>query len=304
MPHKDYAIFDFHLHSYWSYDAVAAPVNYFKRARERGVTHIAFTEHHNMDSLPEVMEAAKDFPEISFIPAAEFSVRVEGISNCIDMVCLDLPVDPSGEFKELLDMYHKWQNHFGDEQCRVLTEAGMPHTREERMELIKRYRPEYTFAVQGVPHVRDDISNRFLVDEKHYDPDMITNTYNAKGIPPRYPDFRDVVPVLKKSGCLIFIAHPQNYFKGKDLKRMDLLREVLQLDGIECAHPSVPEELTPFYREYCLKHELLSTAGTDCHSTVESDPRYRDDSGHELGQHAGQKKWLEEIIERVTCLHG
>lgn len=303
MPRENIANFDFHLHTYWSYDALAAPVNYFKHARELGITHIALTEHHNMDSLPEAMEISKDFPEISFIPAAELSVRVEGVANCLDLVCLNLPVDPSGEIKELLDMYHKWQNHFGDKLCKVLTEAGMPHTREERAELIKRFRPAFTLDVQGVPHVRNDISDRYLVDEKHYDPDMITNTYHAKGIPPHYPAYKDVVPVLKRNGCLVFIAHPTSYFKRNDLERMDFLREELQLDGIECAHPSIPHELTPFYREYCLKHGLLSTAGTDCHSTEESDPKYRTDFG-DMGCHIGEKRWLEEILERVDCLHG
>ena len=61
------------------------------------------------------------------------------------------------------------------------------------------------------------------------------------------------------------IAHPAGYFKGMNEKRMDEVLEALPLDGIECAHPSVPEEYTAFYRAYCKKHGLLSSGGTDCH---------------------------------------
>ena len=56
------------------------------------------------------------------------------------------------------------------------------------------------------------------------------------------------------------IAHPAGYFKGMNEKRMDEVLEALPLDGIECAHPSVPEEYTAFYRAYCKKHGLLPAA--------------------------------------------
>ena len=61
------------------------------------------------------------------------------------------------------------------------------------------------------------------------------------------------------------IAHPAGYFRQTDRRRMDALREECGLDGIECAHRSVPPELTAIYRQYCREHGLLSTAGSDCH---------------------------------------
>ena len=78
---------------------------------------------------------------------------------------------------------------------------------------------------------------------------------------------------------------------------MDALRELLQFDGIECAHPSVPEELTPFYREYAVKHKLLSTAGSDCHSAPTDKHQFSTEST--LGGHIGEQRWLEEIMERL-----
>ncbi|MBR2374212.1 MAG: PHP domain-containing protein, partial [Lentisphaeria bacterium] len=60
-------MFDFHLHSEWSYDATAPVEYYFSEAAKRGMSHIAITEHHQMDSLPDVLAAAKKYPMVNYI---------------------------------------------------------------------------------------------------------------------------------------------------------------------------------------------------------------------------------------------
>ena len=100
------------------------------------------------------------------------------------------------------------------------------------------------------------------------------------------------------AGGIAMIAHPAGYFKGMNEKRMDEILEALPLDGIECAHPSVPEENTNFYRAYCRKHKLLSSGGTDCHE----DPPHaylKLSPGRDMAHHAGAPEWLDEILERV-----
>ena len=79
------ATYDLHLHTYWSYDAEATPVNHFKRARELGVKCITITEHHVLDSLPEVLEIAQDFPEVKMIPSAELTVTAS--IGAVDLLC-------------------------------------------------------------------------------------------------------------------------------------------------------------------------------------------------------------------------
>ena len=82
---------------------------------------------------------------------------------------------------------------------------------------------------------------------------------------------------------------------------MDTLREMFQLDGIECAHPSVPQEATAFYRAYCEEFGLLSSGGTDLHTPTE---KRSDGSELCLGGHCGLDRWLDEILERVQIYHG
>ena len=88
---------------------------------------------------------------------------------------------------------------------------------------------------------------------------------------------------------------------NNDLARMDELREMLQFDGIECAHPSIPEELTPFYRQYCKDHGLLSSAGSDTHSSPDCAYQFCKESS--FAKHIGEKRYLDEILERIPAFH-
>lgn len=293
-----HASFDFHLHSCWSYDATCPVETYFAQAEKMGLTHIAITEHHQMDSFPEVVEAAQKHPSVSYIPGAELTVHSP--KGTFDMVCLGLPAVPTPELQQVFAAYHNWQREYGDSVCLNMTALGYPYSREEREMLLKRYRPAKTLNVQGITHVQAGVQCDYLIGEKKLFPDReaIRNLPRSEKVTPKpYPAYDFVLPAVRKAGALTFIAHPTRYFQRDNLERMDALRELLQFDGIECAHTSVPEELTPFYREYALKHKLLSSAGSDCHSAPGD--KYQFSSGCQLGGHIGDPRWVDEILERL-----
>jgi hypothetical protein len=97
--------------------------------------------------------------------------------------------------------------------------------------------------------------------------------------------------VVRRAGVQVAIAHPYRYFGGYDLERMDALCKECSLDGIECAHPSVPPEYTRLYREYCIQRGLFSVGGSDCHSDAEVEGLF--------GRHLGEEVWLDELLGRL-----
>ena len=296
------ASFDFHLHSCWSYDATCPVETYFSMAAEKGVSHIAITEHHHMDSIQDVQDAAKKYPMVNYIPAAELTVHSP--AGTFDMVCLGMPIEPTAELQTVFDAYHRWQRDFGDAFSSYLTKRSFPYSREERKMLLERYRPARTIALQGITHVQFDLQRDYLINEKQLFSDagaLSTALKDADSELPHYPEYDWVIPAVKKAGALVFIAHPHGYFNQKDLRRMDELRELLDFDGIECAHTGIPGELTPFYRQYCLEHGLLSTAGSDTHSSPYC--RYNFCSKCTFANHIGQWRYAKEILERITAFH-
>ena len=84
-------------------------------------------------------------------------------------------------------------------------------------------------------------------------------------------------------GAVVSMAHPTLYLDEFDRHRLDALREEIDFDGIECAHPAIPRALTPHYRAYCVEHGLVSTAGSDSHTAAQIEAEFAMHGGpHEL----------------------
>lgn len=296
--HND--LYDLHLHTYWSYDATADPRNYFQRARELGARCIAIADHHVLDSLEEVIEIAQEYPDVQTIPAAELTVTTS--IGSVDLLCYGFPREFSWELQHVLDMYHAWQQAAGDARSKGLQALGYDFTDAHRLELLRSYRPSRAIEVQGNTHVKNAVLRRYFVERgfiaREEDYSALMSRAREAFHFPSYPDVTDVVPAVKQAGVLVAIAHPYGYFGGYDVSRMDTLREECCLDGIECINKSkIPPDYTRLYREYCVKHELLSVAGSDCHS----DEDIPDILAHHKGfaPYEGSGKWLDEFLDRL-----
>ena len=287
------ASFDLHLHTYWSYDAVAHPASYFKRAEALGTRCIAIADHHVLDSLDDVAAAARRHPAVRWIPAAELTVTTS--LGAMDMVCLDMPFDAPARLRKALDSYHEWQRECGAAICAGMQALGFDYTDAHRIELLKSYRPAKTIERQGYTHVRNGqhrayfLTRGFIRTADEYGP-LLRQAAERVPIPP-YPAAEDVLPAVHDAGGLVAIAHPQGYFNGSDRRRMDAIREECALDGIECSNTVIPPELSASYRAYCVEHGLFSTAGSDCHMDSDAHGKF--------ARHGGEDGWLDEILERI-----
>ena len=288
------ASFDLHLHSNWSYDAFAPVNDFFRFAAQKNLRAIAVTDHHLMDAADEILQAAAKFPETGFFSGSEVSVSTP--FGLTDLVCLNLPVKPTGKLNELFNIYRRWQVNYGGALSEILTARGCPLTEEKRMELLKSYRPAAAVAKQGNTHVAYGKLFEFCRNYPEAVPDSpaLMKILDEAALLAPYPDFSEIVPGMKAAGAVIFIAHPFELFLKNDRRRMDAMREMLQLDGIECVHPSIPAEITPFYRQYCREHDLLSSAGSDLHF-----PQIEKIAAIDAPDY-----FLDEICERVTLHHG
>ena len=293
MDAQPTASYDLHLHTHWSYDATAAPEEHFRRARELGVRCLAITEHHHMDSWEEVRDVAAAYPEIRVLRSAELTAHCT--IGSVDLVCLGFPPQLPPRMEEVIEAYHQWQRDYGTAVSRGMAALGHDYGDDRRLELLRTYRPAKAIALQGNTHVQNGaqrdhfISQDWIADADGY-AELMARVREASPLP-HYPAADFVIPAVKEAGALISIAHPAGYFQRDNRERMDHLREELQLDGIECAHPGVPAELTPVYRAYCEEHGMVSTAGSDAHKT--------EDLENLFGRHGGEERWLEELLERL-----
>ena len=158
---KKYASFDFHLHSWWSYDACAPVEYYFRRAEELGLRAFAITDHNNNDALGEIRKAAQHYPEVGFVSGAELTACTP--YGQLDLVCLGLPLEPTPEFVQLQKEYRAYNQNMGDAISLLVEKMGHSYTREERKKLLEQYRPGFTLELQGITHVRNEIQAEYMV---------------------------------------------------------------------------------------------------------------------------------------------
>lgn len=287
------ARYDLHLHTGWSYDATARVEPYFAAAQRYGVQCLAITDHHVIDGQNEVHEVARKYPDVRVIRAAELTVSCE--FGSIDLLCYGLPEIIPPALQKVLDEYHHWQQASGAAVSSGVQALGLPFTDEQRHALLATYRPAKVFAVQGDTHIRGAIQRDHFIEQGFVQTPEEYGAFMQRVHEhvtfPSYPDVSRVVPAVKAAGGLIAIAHPFHYFRKYDVTHMDTLRELFQLDGIECAHPKVPSEYTSLYRAYCQQHGLFSTGGSDCHDESAIDSKF--------AQHGGPAEWLDEFLAAI-----
>ena len=287
------ASYDLHLHTEWSYDATAHVEDYFRIAQKKGTRALAITDHHLMDGYGDVLAAAAKYPEVGYLSGGELTVHCD--LGDFDLVCLNMPRRPTPELNKLWDIYHEWQRAYGHALSENFCARGFQLDDEARMKLLQSYRPQKAIDVQGNTHVQYSalwhycVEQGFCKDLEGYH--ALRSSFTDM---PNYPEYDVVIPKVKAAGGVVILAHPVGYFLTDDRKRMDYLRELFSLDGIECAHEAVPAELVKLYRSYCEEFNLLSSGGSDLHTPVED----------KFALHLGEDFWLDEILERVKIYHG
>ena len=75
MPQPEEPIYghiDLHTHSFYS-DGSGSPRELLEEAKRKGLSAVALTDHDTVAGIPDLLNAAKDFPELEAIPGVELS---------------------------------------------------------------------------------------------------------------------------------------------------------------------------------------------------------------------------------------
>lgn len=82
------------------------------------------------------------------------------------------------------------------------------------------------------------------------------------------PPYKEVIDIIHKAGGKAFLAHPFEYEFNDTIGFIDALRKELELDGIECFHPSSEDgNKRDLLIEYARKNNLFISGGSDFHGS-------------------------------------
>lgn len=245
---------DLHLHSCFS-DGTYTPEQLARALADHGVALAALADHNSCDGVPR-FAAACGLLGITTIRAMEMDCLHDGIVIHL----LAYGFEPIG--KVMTFAAHSKQLLL--EMSRDLVKRMVKDYPELSIEDYDAftYNPEQG-GWKGLHYLLErGITDQLTDGMKLYARYGCDYSYYP------FPSAGAVCGAIREAGGIPVLAHPGNWFANtppRELgERFDALRAA-GVGGIECYYPSHSPRLTAFCLAYCSRHNLLVTAGSDCH---------------------------------------
>lgn len=248
--------YDLHTHSTAS-DGALSPTELVTLASEKGVTHLALTDHDGTEGLAEARQAAQQ-NAMTLIPGVEVSVSWQG--GTVHIVGLNIDVE-NPSLQNGLAGLRDYRRERARQIAERLHKAGIPGA----LEGAAKYASETMLG--RVHFARFLLENGYAKDMKDVFKRFLTK--NKPGyVAGQWASLADTVGWIRAAGGQAVIAHPARY-KMTNSKRRRLLAEFKSLGGeaIEVSsgkqHPEEVRVMARLAEEF----ELLASCGSDFHSS-------------------------------------
>ncbi len=246
---------DLHSHSTAS-DGALSPTELVDRALQRGITHLALTDHDCVSGIEEAEQAA-DGTALTIIPGAEFSTTWE--NNQIHVVGLFI------DYKNDLLAEHLKKVRIKREERAVAIGAKL-----SKLGIPDAYNKACALAGNNAVITRGNYARLIFSEGKASSIDDAFNAFLKKGrmayVNTVWFDIAEVVSVIKNSGGVAVLAHPRRY----DLTNTKLRRLIgyFRESGGEALEVASCQQ-RPSDRDYLAKlsteYGLMASQGSDLH---------------------------------------
>ena len=244
---------DLHVHTEMS-DGSFTVEEVIKLAKEKGLTHIAITNHDTVKGLKEAIEIGEKYG-VNVIPGIEISAYDYKRNRKVHL--LGYGIDLEGKnIKKLCDRLLKDRNEMTLNQVKIISDLGYDISLEE----VKEYSKNSGVAYKQ--HIMQVLINKGYIQEI-YSP-LYKELFRNGGpcdMELQYIDIYDALDAIIKDNGIPIIAHPGQ------LKSYELIEELVDkgLVGIEKYHISHSKEDEEKIDELANKYNLIITGGSDFH---------------------------------------
>jgi hypothetical protein len=270
---------DLHIHSDKS-DGTDSPIEILKKAEELKLEYISITDH-------ESIEAYRDFEKIDvkkyyngkIINGIELKNFYNG--HIIDILGYDIDLDL---IQKHLDKYFKKNTHAVLQTKYLKNFYNQAEAMNLKLTPIEElnWNPDKDWAslvfyeeIKKYPEnelklAKDIWDNDFSYFKQNYTYNKENSFYNDKS--KDYPSPEITVKAIHKAGGKAFIAHTFEYSWIEDKKEfLDYLIKDVKIDGLECFHSNFKNNEFEYLIEYCRKHNLYMSGGSDYHGKNKPD---------------------------------
>ena len=246
---------DLHIHTDIS-DGSLSTEEVIKNAKEKGLTHIAITNHDTVKGLKEAVELGKKY-NIVVIPGVEISAYDYKRNRKVHLLGYGIDLDGK-HITNLCERLLKDRNEMTLKQVQIIKSLGYDITEEE----VKVYAKNS--AVSYKQHIMQVLIDKGYIKEI-YAP-LYKELFKNNGpceMEIKYIDVFEAIDAIIKDNGLPVIAHPGQ------MNSYELVKELVDkgLFGIEKYHVSHSLEDYERVDELSRLYNLVVTGGSDFHGS-------------------------------------
>jgi len=262
---------DLHIHTSTGSDGGLPMEAVFREAGRRKIDLLSITDHDSIEHQGKAIELAEKHG-IRYVTGVELNVTFTYQGKSLSLDYLGYGYDyRNPALKEKLQVIRE---HRIKRARQILDNLNVEFTREDRPFFTETDLQKMQEGVDGIlsrPHIADYLIKKGVVFSRQ----EAFDRYLVKCDVTKYPlTLEEASALVKGAGGRLVLAHPNDpngtslISVTKDLaEQTNIIKgHMLEfIDGIECWHSRNDKVTTSHYIEFCKKHDLLMTGGSDCH---------------------------------------
>lgn len=245
---------DMHLHSCFS-DGTRTPEQIAEALQQAGIGLAALADH-NTTQGHKLFDAACSARGIATIRAAELDCVYDG--RVIHLLCYGF--EPEGRIMTLADHSKRLLLEMSRDLVKRMA-ADFPH-----LSLADYDQYEYDRTLGGWKGLHYLCARQ--ITRKLEDGMRLYGQYGCDYSNYPFPSVNAVCAAVREASGVPVLAHPANWFASCTPAELGGHLEALRvagIGGVECYYPSHTARMTAACLAFCSHHNLLVTAGSDCH---------------------------------------
>lgn len=252
---------DLHLHTTHS-DGRLSPAELVRLCAERGLKVISISDHDSTEGIPEALEAAGAFPDLTLIPGIELSTDIPGSEVHVLGYFVDYENDG---FQRILTGFRDGREERARGMVENLKGLGIHVSWDRVVELSDG-------GAIGRPHIAHAMVEAGIVQ---YPKDAFDLYIGRNG--PAYAERlkltpEDAIKLLVENGALPVMAHPTYSASKSDRGDVEEMEEILTrlktagLVGVEVHYGDYSAEIVARLASLAERLGLIPCGGSDYHA--------------------------------------
>jgi predicted metal-dependent phosphoesterase TrpH len=262
---------DLHIHTSTGSDGALPIKEVFAEAKRRKIGFLSITDHDSIQHQGKAIELAA-VNSIKYITGVELNVTFPYNEKSVSLDFLGYGYDY--ENPALKEKLHLIREHRLKRARQIIDNLNTEFKRENRPLFTDTDLKKMQEGVDGIlsrPHIADYLIKKGVAGNRQ----EAFDRYLVKCDVPKYPLLLDeAAELIRGAGGRLVLAHPndpngtsliavtRNLTEQTTIIEQNMLEYI---DGIECWHSRNDTATTAHYIEFCKKHSILMTGGSDCH---------------------------------------